>query len=174
MRFLVFLRGHPRFHPFSERHTPDQVVALLNAYFGVVIPRIEAEGGIINQFMGDGIMVLFGAIPARPDHAAAAVRAALSTVRSVEDNRPLWTSLEFDALRVGIGIHTGPVLLGAIGSPTRLDFTAIGDTVNAASRVEGENKRVGSTILITSGDPGGRAAWPANPEPSESNPCQRL
>jgi class 3 adenylate cyclase len=146
----VFFADIRNFTAFSERHTPDQVVALLNAYFGVVIPRIEAEGGIINQFMGDGIMVLFGAIPARTDHAAAAVRAALSTVLAVEDNRPHWTSLGFDGLRVGIGIHSGPVLLGAIGSPTRLDFTAIGDTVNAASRVEGENKRVGSSILITS------------------------
>ena len=146
----VFFADIRDFTTFSERHTPDQVVALLNAYFGVVIPRIEAEGGIINQFMGDGIMVLFGAIPVRPDHAAAAVRAALATILAVEDNRPLWASLGFDGLRVGVGIHTGPVLLGAIGSPTRLDFTAIGDTVNAASRVEGENKRVGSSILITS------------------------
>ena len=146
----VFFADIRDFTTFSERHTPDQVVAILNAYYGVVIPRIEAEGGIINQFMGDGIMVLFGAIPDRPDHATAAIRAALSTIRAVEDNQPLWTSLDFDGLRVGIGIHTGPVLLGAVGSPTRLDFTAIGDTVNAASRVEGENKRVGSSILITS------------------------
>jgi adenylate cyclase len=137
------------FTEFSERHTPDQVVSLLNAYFGVVIPLIEAEGGVVNQFMGDGIMVLFGAIPDRPDHAAAAVRAAIATSRAIEENRSLWMSFAFDKLQVGIGIHTGPVLLGAIGSSTRLDFTVIGDTANAASRVEGENKRLGSTILIT-------------------------
>jgi adenylate cyclase len=145
----VFFADIRDFTTFSERHTPAQVVDLLNAYFGVVIPLIEAEGGVINQFMGDGIMVLFGAVPARPDHAAAAVRAARATVRAVEANQSLWASHGFGGMRIGIGIHTGPVLLGAVGSPTRLDFTAIGDTTNAAARVEGENKRFGSSILIT-------------------------
>jgi adenylate cyclase len=147
------------FTAFSERHTPEQVVVLLNAYFGVINPVIEAEGGVINQFMGDGIMVLFGAIPKRDDHAIAAVRAARATVRAIADNRNVWTSLGFDGLRVGIGIHTGFALLGAVGSSTRLDFTAIGDTINAAARVEAENKRIGSIILITEAT---RAAVPAS------------
>jgi len=157
--FFVDIRD---FTAFSERHTPYEVVVLLNAYFGVVIPLIEAEGGIINQFMGDGLMVLFGAIPDRPDHAVAAVRAALATIRAVETNQSVWASLGFDRMRAGVGIHTGTVLLGAVGSPTRLDFTAIGDTTNAASRVEGENKRIGSCILITGAT---RAAVP----PAERN-----
>jgi len=138
------------FTEFSERHAPEQVVALLNAYYEVVVPLIEAEGGVIDKFIGDGLMVLFGAIPERDDHAAAAVRAALAVVRCVEDNQSRWAAHESGGLRIGVGIHTGPVLLGAVGAPTRLDFTAIGDTVNAASRVEGENKRIGSSILITS------------------------
>ena len=71
-------------------------------------------------------------------------------VRCVEGNRPLWAAHGFDGFRIGIGIHTGPVVLGAIGTPTRLDFTAIGDTVNAAARIEGETKRLGVSILITS------------------------
>ena len=75
------------FTTFSESHTPAEVVALLNAYYQVVIPPIEAEGGIIDKFIGDGLMVLFGAIPARADHAEAAVRAALAIVRCIEDNR---------------------------------------------------------------------------------------
>jgi class 3 adenylate cyclase/CHASE2 domain-containing sensor protein len=145
------------FTAFSERHSSAQAVALLNTYYQLVVPLIEAEGGVIDKFIGDGLMVLFGAIPDREDHAAAAVRSAVKIVRAVEDHRHLWTSLGYDGLRVGIGIHTGPVLLGAVGSTTRLDFTAIGDTVNAASRVEGENKRIGSTILITSAT---RAAVP--------------
>jgi adenylate cyclase len=137
------------FTDFSEWHTPAEVVALLNAYYQRIVPLIDAEGGVIDKFIGDGLMVLFGAISERPDHAAAAVRAALSIVRSVGNNQSVWAERGFDGLRIGIGIHTGTVVVGAVGAPTRLDFTAIGDTVNAASRVEGENKRVGSSILIT-------------------------
>jgi class 3 adenylate cyclase/CHASE2 domain-containing sensor protein len=137
------------FTTFSEHRTPAQVVALLNAYYSVVVPVIEAEGGVIDKFLGDGLMVLFGAIPARTDHADVAVRAALAIVRAIEENRYIWARHEFGGLRIGIGIHTGPVLLGAVGAPTRLDYTAIGDTVNAATRVEGENRRLGSSILIT-------------------------
>jgi adenylate cyclase len=145
--FFADIRG---FTDFSERHAPDQVVSLLNAYYEAVVPQIEAEGGVIDKFIGDGLMVLFGAIPKRDDHAAAAVRAALAIVGCIENNQSKWAARGFVGLRVGIGIHTGPVLLGAVGTPTRLDFTAIGDTVNVASRVEGENKRIGSSILITS------------------------
>jgi adenylate cyclase len=137
------------FTTFSEHRTPARVVALLNAYYAVVVPIIEAEGGVIDKFLGDGLMVLFGAIPDRADHADAAVRAALAIVRAIGDNQTVWARHEFGGLRIGIGIHTGPVLLGAVGTPTRLDFTAIGDTVNAAARVEGENRRLGSSILIT-------------------------
>jgi adenylate cyclase len=144
---FVDIRG---FTDFSERHAPDQVVALLNSYYKVVVPQLEAEGGVIDKFLGDGLMVLFGAIPECADHATAAVRAALAIKSSIENNQSTWSARGFAGLRAGIGIHTGPVLLGAVGTPTRLDFTAIGDTVNVASRVEGENKRIGSSILITS------------------------
>jgi adenylate cyclase len=144
---FVDIRG---FTDFSERHAPDLVVTLLNSYYQVVVPEIEVEGGVIDKFIGDGLMVLFGAIPECADHATAAVRAALAMISGIEKNQSTWAARGFAGLRVGIGIHTGPVLLGAVGTPTRLDFTAIGDTVNVASRVEGENKRIGSSILITS------------------------
>jgi adenylate cyclase len=137
------------FTDFSERHTPREVVALLNAYFDAVVPLIEAEGGVIDKYMGDGIMALFGAPATLPDHALRAVRAAVVMVRRVHELKETWTRLGNPTLRIGVGVHTGKVVVGAIGSHGRLDYTAIGDTVNAASRIESENKPQGTEILIS-------------------------
>jgi adenylate cyclase len=137
------------FSAFSDKHTPPQVVKLLNAYYGAIVPCIDAEGGMLNSYMGDGIMVIFGAPARQPDHALRAVRAAVAVVAAVHDRITLWKQLGFDGLRIGVGIHTGKVVVGAIGSPIRLDYTAIGDTVNAASRIEGVNKLFQTEILIT-------------------------
>jgi adenylate cyclase len=138
-----------QFTPFSESHTPPEVVALLNSYYGAVVPLIEAYGGTLNQYMGDGVMVLFGAPDSQPDHALRAVRAAVAVVRRVHELRPRWAELGYADFRIGVGIHTGEVVVGMVGSPSRLAYTAIGDTVNAAARLEAENKRLGSEILLS-------------------------
>ncbi len=137
------------FTTFSENHNPHEVVALLNAYFTAVVPLIEAEEGTINTYMGDGIMVLFGAPANCPGHALRAVQAAVAMVRRVHELKPLWKQLDNEKMRIGVGVHTGKVVVGAIGSPRRLDYTAIGDTVNAAARIEAENKHFGTEILIS-------------------------
>jgi adenylate cyclase len=137
------------FTDFSEKHTPHEVVALLNAYFGEVVPAIEAEGGTLTTYMGDGVMVLFGAPAWQPDHALRAVRAAVAMVGAVHGRRVQWARLGLADLRIGVGVHTGKVVVGAIGSPGRLDYTAIGDAVNTAARIEAENKRQGTEILIS-------------------------
>jgi class 3 adenylate cyclase/CHASE2 domain-containing sensor protein len=137
------------FTDFSETHSPHEVVALLNAYFSAVVPVLEAEGGTVNTFMGDGVMVLFGAPATCPDHALRAVRAAVAMVRAVHERRETWARMGNPRLRIGVGVHTGPVVVGAIGSERRLDYTAIGDTVNAAARIEAENKRCGTEILLS-------------------------
>ncbi len=137
------------FTDFSERHEPAEVVALVNAYFDAVVPLIEAEGGVVDKFMGDGIMALFGAVAHVPDHAHRAVRAAVAMVRSVHAGRRAWAGLGHEALRIGVGVHTGKVVVGAIGSRGRKDFTAIGDTVNTAARVESENKQQGTEVLLS-------------------------
>lgn len=137
------------FTPFAEAHSPQVVVALLNAYFGTIVPLLEAEGGVVNHYMGDGVMVLFGAPVWCPDHALRAVRAAVAAVRAVRAEASTWGSLGFRNMKIGIGIHTGPALLGCVGSARRLDYTAIGDTINAAARIEKENKRLHSEILIS-------------------------
>lgn len=137
------------FTTFSEKHTPHQVVALLNSYFSATVPLIERHGGTLNQYMGDGIMVIFGAPRAQSDHAQRAVRAAIDVVQCVHASQETWARHDCPALRIGVGIHTGKVVVGAVGSPSRLDYTAIGDTVNSAARIEAENKRLGTEILIS-------------------------
>jgi class 3 adenylate cyclase len=123
------LRG---FTAFSERSSPEEVVALLNHYFGIATPLVLAEGGTVDKFVGDAMMALFNAPVRQPDHALRAVRAALAMQAAIEqiaaDNAG-WP-------RFRIGINTGSALVGNIGSAELRNFTAIGDTVNLASRLE--------------------------------------
>jgi adenylate cyclase len=137
------------FTTFSESHTPHEVVALLNAYFTAIVPVIEAHGGTINQYMGDGIMVLFGAPASCDDHALRAVKAARAMVRKVHELAEQWAKLGFTGMRIGVGINTGKAVVGAIGSARRLDYTAIGDTTNTAARIEAANKDMGTEVLIS-------------------------
>jgi adenylate cyclase len=153
------------FTDFSEKHEAAEVVTLLNAYFSAVVPLIEAEGGTIDKFIGDGLMVLYNAPASCPDHAVRAVRSAVAMVRRVHELQATWARLdragawaEQGGMRIGVGVHTGVAVVGAIGSPRRLDYTAIGDTVNAAARIESENKRLGTEILISAAT---HAALPA-------------
>jgi adenylate cyclase len=138
------------FTEFSEGHSPRQVVQLLNGYFGAVVPLIEEEGGTINTYMGDGVMVLYGAPQRQPDHALRAVRSAVAMVRCVHELKDTWKELGTPGFRIGVGIHTGKVVVGTMGSPRRLEYTAIGDTVNAAARIEAQNKTLQTEILISS------------------------
>jgi adenylate cyclase len=144
------------FTTFSESHEPHEVVALLNAYFDAVAPAIEKAGGTIDKYMGDGIMALFGAPARSPDHALRATRAAVAMVRRVHELKERWLQLDIEkiwqdqgGMRIGVGVHTGKVVVGAIGSKCRVDYTAIGDTVNAAARIESENKPQGTEVLIS-------------------------
>jgi len=114
-----------------------------------VVPTIEAEGGVVDKYIGDGIMALFGAPDRQPDHALRAVRSAVAMVAKVHELAPTWTRLGFDAMRIGVGVHTGLAVVGTIGSPRRLDYTAIGDTVNASARIESENKPQGTEVLLS-------------------------
>jgi class 3 adenylate cyclase len=134
------LRG---FTPFSERTTPDRVVAMLNRYFGRAVPVLLANGGTIVQFVGDAVMALFNAPARQPDHALRAARAALgmqAAIEEVAEREPDWP-------RFRVGVNTGPALVGNIGSDEFRNFTAIGDTVNLAARLEQEVAEAGQVIL---------------------------
>jgi adenylate cyclase len=130
------------FTPFAEANTAEDTVARLNALFEIVVPAVVDGGGHVNKFLGDGALAVFGAPNDLADHADAAVTAAVLIHRLVAER--------FDGeLRIGIGINTGLVIAGTIGSAGKLEFTLIGDTVNVAARVEQLTKTTGDTILLT-------------------------
>jgi class 3 adenylate cyclase len=134
------LRG---FTPFSERTTPDRVVAMLNQYFGRAVPVLLANGGTVVQFVGDAVMALFNAPARQPDHALRAARAALGMQAAIEAA----AERETDWPRFRVGVNTGPALVGNIGSDELRNFTAIGDTVNLAARLEQEVAEAGQVVL---------------------------
>lgn len=135
------------FTTLSENHPPEYIVNLLNRYFTLQVEVIFRHGGTLDKFIGDCIMAFWGAPVHDQDHAKHAVAAALEMSHILEEFRREIPELgeHFD---VGIGIHTGPAVVGFIGSQARLDYTVIGDTVNLASRIEGLTKGV-SRVLIS-------------------------
>ena len=109
---------------------------------------VSRYGGTVDKFTGDGLMAIFGAPVGRPDDAARAVTAGLDMIASI---RALDAARGpgGPALAIGIGVHTGPAIVGNIGSEKRLDYTAVGDTVNLASRIEGLTKEFGAPLLVS-------------------------
>lgn len=135
------------FTALSEVTAPEAVVSLLNTYFSRQVEVIFAHAGTLDKFIGDAIMAFWGAPVAHPDHAARAVAAALEMSAALEELRGELGELGAE-LEIGIGIHSGSAVVGFIGSNDRLDYTAIGDTVNLASRVEGLTKGI-ARVLVT-------------------------
>jgi class 3 adenylate cyclase len=137
------------FTSFSETRTPTEVIDMLNDYWGAVVPAIDAAGGVIEQFAGDGVMAIFNAADDQPDHAQRAARAGLDIViagRPIAASHPGWPVFR-------VGINSGRAVVGNVGSDARRSFAAIGDTINTAAR------------LMAAGEPGqvvvGRPTWVA-------------
>jgi adenylate cyclase len=138
------IRGFTR---ISEHAPPEKIVSLLNRYFSAMTEIIFAHGGTLDKYLGDGLMALFGAPTATPDDASNALNAAVAMQRRLLGiNRELHDE-GFPEIGVGMGLHTGEVVVGYIGSDRRSEYTAIGDTVNTSSRLE-SNAR-GGEILIS-------------------------
>jgi adenylate cyclase len=129
------------FTAFSERHTPEEVVAELNTFFGVVIDAVHAAGGWVNTFEGDAALCIFGALHEQPDHATRALRAA-GAMPALVAGLPGSPS-------VGVGLATGWVVVGNIGTPDRYEYTVIGDAVNVAARLSELAKRQYHGVLAT-------------------------
>ncbi|MCX7365980.1 MAG: adenylate/guanylate cyclase domain-containing protein [Alphaproteobacteria bacterium] len=133
------------FTALSETLPPAEVASILNDYLGTIVPAIERHGGVVNNFIGDGLFASFNLPLAQANHAAAALTAALEIQQAL-------TSRTFASgvrVRSRIGINTGPVIGVSIGTENRLSYTLLGDAVNVASRVEQLNKQFGSLILAT-------------------------
>ncbi|MBU1213971.1 MAG: adenylate/guanylate cyclase domain-containing protein [Gammaproteobacteria bacterium] len=135
------------FTTLSEKRTPEQVVELLNRYFSLQVEVVFRHGGSLDKFIGDCIMAFWGAPLDDADHAKHAVEAALEMGEVLQKFKKELGE-EDASFDVGIGIHTGPAVVGLIGSEQRREYTAIGDTVNLGSRIEGLTKGV-SRILVS-------------------------
>ncbi|RIL07848.1 MAG: hypothetical protein DCC75_09690 [Proteobacteria bacterium] len=137
------------FTTISEKLTPEQVVQILNEYFEAAVDAIFRYHGMLDKFLGDGIMAVFGA-PVDDSHQEEhAVRAALEIQEQVGKLSERLKASHGLELRVGIGIHSGAAIVGTMGSSKRLEYTAIGDTVNLASRLESATKDLGVSLAIS-------------------------
>ena len=137
------------FTPWVEATAPAQVVADLNSYFSEMDAAIRAQGGLVLQFIGDEIEAVFGAPVPDPGHPDGAVRAAIEMRSRLEAWNAARVAAGKTPLRHGIGIHTGTVIAGNIGSAERLSYALVGDAVNLTSRIQSLNKDFGTEILVS-------------------------
>ncbi|MBO4546831.1 MAG: adenylate/guanylate cyclase domain-containing protein, partial [Treponema sp.] len=137
------------FTTLSENMPPEKIVSLLNEYFTGLEKCVAARGGVINKYIGDAIMVLFGAPIPSQTHAQDALMAALDMRTALAEMNKSWAARGLPEIHFGIGIHSGPVLAGNIGAANRMEYTVIGDTVNTASRIEGLCKTCQKDLLIS-------------------------
>jgi adenylate cyclase len=134
----------------SAHLSPDKAVGLLNEFLHAMVEVVEGEhGGMINKFLGDGFMALFGVGANSQSHADKALAAGTSMERALEPLNLGRVQRGEEPIGIGIGINTGPAIVGSIGSPARMEFTVIGNTVNVASRIEALNKTLGTTLLLS-------------------------
>lgn len=138
------------FTSLSEQMTAQEVSEFLNEYFTEMEPIITKYNGVINKFIGDAVMAIFGEPIQDKNHAENAVRCACEMLEKVKEIRKKWLAEGKPKLEIGIGVNTGEVFVGNIGSVNRMEYTVIGDTVNLASRLESYNKTYKTNLLISS------------------------
>jgi adenylate cyclase len=144
----------------AEQLAPEEVIAILNAYVGELARCVFAHDGMLDKFLGDGLMAIFGVLPDASCGAVPAARAALDMRERIGRMNADRRARGQVALDFGVAVHTGEVVLGAVGIAQRSDFTAIGDTVNTAARLEGQCKELGLDIVLS----GATAAHLPRPE----------
>ncbi len=145
----VFFSDVANFSSISETLAPTDLVTLMNEYLSAMTDIIQEHGGFVDKYIGDAIVAVFGAPLSDPDHAAHAVGAALRCCRRLAELQPTVAALHGRKLGQRIGLNSGDVLVGNIGSRQRFNYTVMGDAVNLASRLEGANKYFGTSIMVS-------------------------
>ena len=144
---FIDIRG---FTTFADRSTAREAVAYLNEFFGVVVPILTAHGGHANKLLGDGLLGVFGAPDHCPDHADRALAAAEQmNGPALESFNAMLRERGDEPFRIGIGLNSGPVMAGNVGSQRRMEYSAIGDTTNTAARLETMTKGSGHSIFLS-------------------------
>lgn len=137
------------FTKFSEGHSPEEVVKMLNEYFNVMVEVVIKNGGWLDKFIGDAIMAVWGVPYSKDNDQQLAVKAALEMRTALDKLNESRIVRGLMPLKIGIGLHTGPAIVGKIGSAERANLTVIGDSVNQASRIEAATKALGVDILLS-------------------------
>jgi adenylate cyclase len=147
-RISVLFSDIRGFSKISEHLAPEKVVQLLNEYFELMVEVVFRNQGTLDKFIGDGLMAIFGAPENDPYQEEHALKAAIEMQQELAKLEVRWEA-EGIHIRIGVGIHSGPAIVGTIGSSRRMEYTAIGDTVNVASRLQSATKELGANILIS-------------------------
>lgn len=146
---VVFFSDIRGFTAFSEKRSPEEVVEMLNEYFGVMVKIINAHGGVVDKFIGDAIMAVWGAPKSTDRDSHQAVRACLEMRKALEELNERRIARDQPPINIGMGLHAGKAISGTIGSDERMEYTVIGNTVNTASRIEASTKAFGADLLIS-------------------------
>ncbi|MCX5786683.1 MAG: adenylate/guanylate cyclase domain-containing protein [Elusimicrobia bacterium] len=146
IRATILFSDIRNFTPLSEKLPPTELIRFLNEYFTAVTRPITDNQGVINKFMGDAVMAIFSPVFGVTDHAEAALRAALGMKDAL---RRFNATGDHEPVSFGVGMHTGGLIAGNVGTENRLEYTVLGDTVNVASRVEGQTKQFLTEILVS-------------------------
>jgi adenylate cyclase len=137
------------FTTFSEKGEPEAIVQQLNEYFSRMVHVVFEHRGTLDKFVGDAVMALFGAPLDDPEHAEHAVQAALAMLKELEELNRRWAAEGRPTLAIGVGVNTGDMVAGNIGSETVMSYTVIGDAVNLGSRLESLNKQYGTSVIVS-------------------------
>jgi adenylate cyclase len=137
------------FTTLSERMVPEMLVKFINSYLTPMTQIVFDEGGTLDKYIGDALMAFWGAPLDQPDHPLRACRAAVRFLAKLEELKLAWRDQNLPEFDIGVGINTGPMIVGNMGSDIRFDYTVMGDSVNLASRLEGTNKEYHTRILMS-------------------------